>query len=171
MCHIIEFSGLMVKNLPTNAGDIRNLGLISGWGRSSGGRNGNPFQYSCLENSMDWGIWWATVQWVTNSQMWLSTHTQLNLETQRIQLRNMLNFEHYYEFCCIWIIFAISTKGNLWGKCYSLVFCIKHSWVLLCTLESYGNTLYIIPLPFLSIEKMNIKGKKKVIKSNKAEHN
>ena len=53
MCHIIEFSGLMVKNLPTNAGDIRNLGLIPGWGRSSGGRNGNPFQYSCLENSMD----------------------------------------------------------------------------------------------------------------------
>ena len=46
---------LVVKNLPANAGDAGEVGLISGSGRSSGGGNGNPFQYSCLENSMDRG--------------------------------------------------------------------------------------------------------------------
>ena len=57
----------MVKNLPANAGDARDVGLISGLGRSPGGRNGNTLQYSCLENSMDRGAWWATVHGVTKS--------------------------------------------------------------------------------------------------------
>ena len=46
---------LVVKNLPANAGDIRDLGSISGWGRSPGGGHGNLLQYSCLENPMDRG--------------------------------------------------------------------------------------------------------------------
>ena len=46
---------LMVKNPSANAGDIRDSGLIPGWGRSPGGRYGNPLQYSCLENPMDRG--------------------------------------------------------------------------------------------------------------------
>ena len=48
---------LMVKNLPANAGDMRNLGSIPGSGRSSGGGHGNLLQYSCLENAMDRGTW------------------------------------------------------------------------------------------------------------------
>ena len=48
---------LEVKNLPANAGDIRDVGLIPGLGRSAGGGNGNPLQYSCLENSTDRGAW------------------------------------------------------------------------------------------------------------------
>ena len=44
---------LVVKNMPANAGDIRDAGLIPGWGRSLGGGSGNPLQYSCLENPMD----------------------------------------------------------------------------------------------------------------------
>ena len=51
----------MVRNMPTNAGDIRDMCLIPGLGRSPGGRNGNPLQYSCLETPMDRGAWWATV--------------------------------------------------------------------------------------------------------------
>ena len=51
---------LAVKNLPANAGDIRNAGLIPGSGISPGGGHGSPFQYSCLENPMDRGAWWAT---------------------------------------------------------------------------------------------------------------
>ena len=47
----------MVKNLPANAGDIRDTSSIPGKGRSSGEGNGNPLQYSCLENSMDRGAW------------------------------------------------------------------------------------------------------------------
>ena len=51
----------MVKNLPANIGDIRDAGMISGWGRSPGEGNGNPLQYSCLENPMDRGAWQAAV--------------------------------------------------------------------------------------------------------------
>ena len=63
-----------VKNAPANAGDT---GLIPGLERFSGGGNGNPLQYSCLENPMDRGAWWAIVQTVTESDMteWLSSHT------------------------------------------------------------------------------------------------
>ena len=53
--------GRTVKNLPANAGDEGEAGSIPGLGRSPGGGNGNPLQYSCLENPMDRGAWWATV--------------------------------------------------------------------------------------------------------------
>ena len=69
--------GAVVKNLPTNAGDIRDRGSIPGSGRSPGEGNGNPLQYSCLENPMDRGAWQATVHGVTKSQTGLeglSTH-------------------------------------------------------------------------------------------------
>ena len=48
---------LAVKNLPVNARDIRDMGLIPGSGRSREGGHGNPLQYSCLENPMDRGAW------------------------------------------------------------------------------------------------------------------
>ena len=51
----------MVSNLPANAEDERDTGSIPGLQRSPGVRNGNPFQYSCLENSMDRGTWGATI--------------------------------------------------------------------------------------------------------------
>ena len=67
----------MVKNLPANTDrDTRDLGLISGLRRSPGGGNGNPLQYSCWENSMDRGAWWATVHGVAKTQTRLSTHTR-----------------------------------------------------------------------------------------------
>ena len=56
--------GSVVKNPPASAGDIRDAGLIPGLGRSPGRRHGNPLQYSCLENLMNRGAWWATVYWV-----------------------------------------------------------------------------------------------------------
>ena len=59
---------IVVKNLITNAGDKRGVSSIHGSGRSPGVVNGNPLQYSCLENSMDRGAWWATVHGVTKSQ-------------------------------------------------------------------------------------------------------
>ena len=62
---------LSSKESVCNARDSRDLGLISGSGRSPGGRQGNPVQYSCLENSMDRGAWWAIVHRVTKSQTWL----------------------------------------------------------------------------------------------------
>ena len=51
----------MVKKQPDNAKDITDAGSVPGLGRSPGGEHGNPLQYSCLENPMDKGDWWATV--------------------------------------------------------------------------------------------------------------
>ena len=58
----------MVKNPPVSAGDRGDAGSIPGWGSSPGVGNGNLLQYSCLENSMDRGAWWATVHRVANSE-------------------------------------------------------------------------------------------------------
>ena len=57
----------MIKNPPVNVGGLRDMGSIPGSGISPGGENGNPFQYCCLENSMDRGVWQATVHRVTES--------------------------------------------------------------------------------------------------------
>ena len=63
MGHYIALStsqvALVVKNPSANAGHIRDVDSIPGSGRSPGDGNGNPLQYSCLENSMDRGAWWA----------------------------------------------------------------------------------------------------------------
>ena len=56
----------MVKDLPAMQ---VNPGSVPGSGRSPGEENGNPLQYSCLENSMDRGVWWATVHRVTKTDM------------------------------------------------------------------------------------------------------
>ena len=60
-------AALVVKNLPAQAGDIRDAGSIPGSARSPGGGHGNPLQYSCPENPMDRGAWWATVRGVAKS--------------------------------------------------------------------------------------------------------
>ena len=59
---------LVVKNLPASAGDGKDAGSIPKWGRPPGVGNGNPLQYSCLENPMDRGAWRATVHGVAKSQ-------------------------------------------------------------------------------------------------------
>ena len=66
---------LMVKNPPANAGDIRDAGSIPGSGRSTGEGNGNALPYSCLENPMDGGAWWAAVHGVAKSWTRLSDFT------------------------------------------------------------------------------------------------
>ena len=70
---------MVLVNLLANAGDKRNTGSIPGWGRSPGEGNGNPLQYSCLENHMDRGAWWAMIHRVAKSQTrlkQLSTYAQ-----------------------------------------------------------------------------------------------
>ena len=62
----------MVKNLPVNAGDVRDTSSLPESGRNSGGTNGNPPQCSCLVHSMDKGAWQAKVQEVSESQRQLS---------------------------------------------------------------------------------------------------
>ena len=61
--------GSGLKNLPANAGDVEDTGLIPGWGRSPEGGNGNLLQYSFLGNPMDRGAWRATIHGVSNIWM------------------------------------------------------------------------------------------------------
>ena len=74
----------MVKNLPANAGDVKDPDLMPGLGRFCGGGHGNPFQYSCLENSNDRGTWGvgegAIVHRVTQSRTQLK---QLSMHTHK----------------------------------------------------------------------------------------
>ena len=63
---------LVIKNLPVDAGDVRDAGSVPGLGRSPGGGHGYPLQCSCLGNPIDRGTWQATVQWVAKGWTWLS---------------------------------------------------------------------------------------------------
>ena len=103
VCVLLGFlGGSMVKNLPANAGD---MGLIPGLGRSPGGENGNPFQYSCLENSMDRGAWWGISHRVAKSWTWLSMHTCCVLLHTDLIPKKKKNIKYF----TIWI----RTKGKL----------------------------------------------------------
>ena len=78
-CSDLWASQVALGNPPASAGDVRDMGLIPGLGRSPGGGHGNPLQYSCLKNLMDRGSWWATVHRVARSWTqlkWLSTHAR-----------------------------------------------------------------------------------------------
>ena len=68
--------GTVVKNLPANAGDTGDMGLIPGLGRSPLEGNSNPLQYSCLECPMDRGAWWAIVHGVTRVKQDLANKQQ-----------------------------------------------------------------------------------------------
>ena len=65
---LIDLASGPVKNLPANAGDVGDVGSIPGSGRSPGGGNGNPLQYSCLKNPNDRGAWQATDHRAAKSQ-------------------------------------------------------------------------------------------------------
>ena len=80
LSYLIHSDGLEDKEAACNA---RNLGSIPGLGRSPGEENGNTLQYSCLENSMDRGAWWATAHGVAKSQTRLS-----DFHTHTIKMRN-----------------------------------------------------------------------------------
>ena len=101
---------LGVKNPPSNTGDIRDASSIPGLGRPPGGRYGHPLQYSCLENHMHRGAWWATVHGIAKSWTWLnqlsthpSTHTQFKDRMQdlpqfRVRLKSLLLTTMLYCF-------------------------------------------------------------------------
>ena len=91
---------LMVKNLPANAGDVRNVDLIPGSGRSPGEGLSNPLQYSCLENFMDRGAWWAMVHRVAKSWTWL----------KRLSMHACKNVNKHYS--SVFSIFGALCKWN-----------------------------------------------------------
>ena len=79
---------LVVKNLPASAGDVREVDLILGLGRSAEGWHGNPLQYSCLENPMERGAWRVMVHRVTQS---LTQLKQLSVHIKHQQMQNNNN--------------------------------------------------------------------------------
>ena len=86
--------GSAVKNKPANSGDVCS---IPGLGRSPGGRNGNPLQYSCLENSMDRGVWWATVHGVTKTWTKLSAHTCMERHQKTMVIFRVKKFGEWHS--------------------------------------------------------------------------
>ena len=77
------------KESACNARGIGDMGSVPGSGRSPGGGNGNPLQYSCLENPVDRGAWWATVHRVTKSQTRLSEHAHSTKDYRIIKLSEL----------------------------------------------------------------------------------
>ena len=101
---------LVVKNLPANAGDVRDWGSIPGSGRPPGGGHGNPLQYSCLENPTDRGAWRATVHRVTESDTTEATgHTCTNTACYFWDFGNPWVEVEFWCFICILLV---TVKGK-----------------------------------------------------------
>ena len=92
----------VVKSPPANAGDLRDAGSISGSRRSPGEGNGNPLQYSCLENSMDRGAWWATVHGVAKDQTQLSRCWMIEKPSHQFLFFSIFHlFIHWFGCPCL----------------------------------------------------------------------
>ena len=91
---------LVTKDPPANVGNIiRDVGSISGLGRSPRGKHGNPLQYSCLENPMDRGAWQAIVHSVAkNWTRLLSMHAQCRKCYRRLQYRKKMEYYSQYIY-------------------------------------------------------------------------
>ena len=144
---------LVVKNLPANAGDIREAGSVPGSGRSPGAGHGNLLQYSCLENPMDRGAWQATVHRVARSQTqlkWLHTHAHqedtsiltwfsyLILGQPPGLSLSQLSLLHMEAFGILWVSsFATLTCGRWeWASLHPLAPHMPHT-----THHSYSGTM------------------------------
>ena len=116
---------LVVKNPPANAGDVRDACLIPGLGRSPGGGNSIPLQYSCLENPMDRGSWRTTVHRVAKIWTWLKQlntyayiHTYIHICTYPMtqQLQSSAFIPNKWKLCCCCLLakwVAISSSRGL----------------------------------------------------------
>ena len=116
--------GSEVKASACNTGD---LGLIPGSGRSSGEGNGNPLQYSCLENPMGGGAWCATVHGVAKSWTWLSDLT--NFLLRKLLAFTLLNFVSKaklacYNRCLLASYFCIPVPYNKKNIFFFVLFCL-----------------------------------------------
>ena len=126
-----------VKESTCNAGDLGDMCLIPGSGRSPGGGHGNPLQYSCLVNSMVRGTWWATVHRVTKSRTQLK---QLNMHACTYIYDSLKKLTEF-----LLVKFLISRHGNLnftysyIMKCYSCFFIhLKNTKTgILCAVFAY----------------------------------
>ena len=145
---------LSVKESACNAGDagdVGNVGLVPESERSSGGENGNSFQYSCLKNPMDRETWQAAVQRVAKSQTWLSTHTHTHNELWTRQEDTEYLQEVEWRFIYM-------RGGGRWAhrrKYFSTIFQLL--FLSFANLSSSSNsgywaTFFSVWIPFLSVK-------------------
>ena len=129
------FSGVLRwlsnKESTCNAGDPS---LIPGSGRSSGEGNGNPLQYSCLENPMDRGAWWATVHRVEKSWTRLSTHIVWSSTSCTV-------FFFFLKMCLMFVYLCLVAPGNLPNP--GIEPSLSHCRRILYHLNHQGNLLFI----------------------------
>ena len=100
--------GTMIKNLPANAGDTRDVGSIPGSGRFSGVGNGTPLQDSCLDNSMDRGVWWAIAYEVAKSwtRLWDWAHICARARTHtHTSIYLYVSLYMYSIYICITLLY------------------------------------------------------------------
>ena len=117
--------GSVVKNSPANA---EALNLISGWGRSHGRGNGNPLQYSCLENPMDRGDWWTTDH--GSHLTWLSMHAHSGkVNASPIPFRTVVHFK--------------------WTKLKLMGYAVHDSFTDFCVLLICWTTIVVLDVYFL----------------------
>ena len=134
ICQGIQVA-VVIKNLPANAGDIRDIALIPGSGRSPGEGHGNPLQYSCLENPMDRGAWWATGHRVAQSRTWLKQFTmhacqRCQKTTWRLEERQGTNSSSQRPKGANLFMSWSQTYGL--QNCETRNFCCLNQFVLLC---------------------------------------
>ena len=121
------------QNPPANSGNAADMGLIPALGRSSGIGNGNPLQYSCLENSLDRGAWWATVHGATKNWTQLSTHTQTHREKAKAMKERVgHSFIHSFK-----VLIITTGNKNSQRRCFF--------WIVPCTTNRWDILLYLIP--------------------------
>ena len=106
----------VVKNLPASAGDTRDTGLIPGSASFPRVGNGNPLPYSCLENSMDRGVWQAIVHGVTKSQTWLSIHTHTHTFISFLTVLGL--------HCCVGFSLVVASRGYSLAAVHGLVIAV-----------------------------------------------
>ena len=136
----------MVKNLPANAGDKGDTDLTLESGRSPGGGNGNPLQYSCLENPRDRGLWWATAHGVAKRHNWAAKQQQPCRRKMQKTLKGYSDHpgqmryprQNKLPWCLL-------TTKNL--KTYKEIFSHESEWVTQRT-GDYPKNLSITPVKF-----------------------
>ena len=123
----------MVKNPPASAGDISEVGSIPGLGRSARGGNGNPPQYSCLENPRDGGALWAAVYGVAQSRI------RLKRLSSSSRSKALTHWTVLFPICCALNIFSRnlgSFEGHIF---YSILFFFYCSIYVLCAFKKTFN--------------------------------
>ena len=127
VCVCVGFPGsTVVKNPLANVGDTRDMGSNPGWGRAPGVGNGNPLQYSCLENSTDRGTWWTIVHGIARNWTLLSMSTNEH-ERKCVNPNLLIHLTSLSPLC-------IHTKDRVCFLHLYLYFCFANRFI--CTIFS-----------------------------------